>query len=92
MCHVTTGSEATVRAIELLACTTLSSTTLFMDVASFVPEVCYHPKPTRDQQKKVLEPICSPKMGDARYLMWSVLIFSWWHIAVLVGAFMVQQL
>jgi len=74
MCHMTTGSEATVRAIELLACTTLSSTTLFMDVANLVPEVCYHPKPIRDQQRKVVEPICRPKMGDTRCLMWSVLI------------------
>ncbi len=64
MCHMTSGSKATVRAIELLACTTLSSTTLFMDIANFVPEACYHPKPIRDQQKKVLEPICSPTMGD----------------------------
>jgi len=66
MCNMTSGSEATVHAIELLACTTLSSTTLFMDVATFVPEVCYHPKPIRDQRKKVVEPICKPKTGDTR--------------------------
>ncbi len=64
---MTSGSEATVHALELLACTTtLSSTTLFMDIANFLPEVCYHSKPIRDQQKKVVEPICNPTKVDTR--------------------------
>ncbi len=67
MCHMTSGSEATVHAIELACSTTLSITTCFMDIANFLPKVCCHSKPTslRDQQKKV-EPVCNPAMDDTR--------------------------
>ncbi len=51
---MTSESEATAHAIELLACsTTLSITTLFMYIANVLPEVCCHSKPKRDRQKGV---------------------------------------
>ena len=51
MCHMTSGFEATVHAIELLACiATLSIPTNFMNIANFVPEVWYHSEPIRAKE------------------------------------------